>query len=160
MMSAIRFLSSCCNRVSVFFFFQAEDGIRDVAVTGVQTCALPIYTVEIRRLIDAALPSFAEQLGDATDPNRHAKYLVVADLTWRIWYLAMSIHILLEEEVYAPAVVLARALWEALATLGYLVKHPKFQDEAVILLAFSHKQLVKQFTHQTDLVKERNEILG
>src|SRR6266436_9483194 len=29
-----------------FFFFQAEDGIRDVAVTGVQTCALPIYRNE------------------------------------------------------------------------------------------------------------------
>src|SRR2546429_5202399 len=28
--------------VSPCFFFQAEDGIRDVAVTGVQTCALPI----------------------------------------------------------------------------------------------------------------------
>src|SRR5256885_5402595 len=28
----------------VFFFFQAEDGIRDYKVTGVQTCALPIYT--------------------------------------------------------------------------------------------------------------------
>src|SRR2546429_1008757 len=27
----------------MFFFFQAEDGIRDVAVTGVQTCALPIF---------------------------------------------------------------------------------------------------------------------
>src|SRR5690606_39707091 len=27
-----------------FFFFQAEDGIRDFHVTGVQTCALPIYT--------------------------------------------------------------------------------------------------------------------
>src|SRR2546422_5798271 len=26
----------------LLFFFQAEDGIRDVAVTGVQTCALPI----------------------------------------------------------------------------------------------------------------------
>src|SRR2546429_9133068 len=26
----------------MFFFFQAEDGIRDVAVTGVQTCTLPI----------------------------------------------------------------------------------------------------------------------
>jgi len=25
------------------FFFQAEDGIRDLIVTGVQTCALPIY---------------------------------------------------------------------------------------------------------------------
>src|SRR2546430_12460395 len=28
----------CC-----FFFFQAEDGIRDLTVTGVQTCALPIF---------------------------------------------------------------------------------------------------------------------
>src|SRR3712207_7688430 len=27
----------------VCFFFQAEDGIRDIGVTGVQTCALPIY---------------------------------------------------------------------------------------------------------------------
>src|SRR5256885_9338256 len=27
----------------VFFFFQAEDGIRDYKVTGVQTCALPIW---------------------------------------------------------------------------------------------------------------------
>src|SRR5437867_6628681 len=27
----------------IFFFFQAEDGIRDRTVTGVQTCALPIY---------------------------------------------------------------------------------------------------------------------
>src|SRR5690606_40987560 len=30
-------------RSSYFFFFQAEDGIRDFHVTGVQTCALPIY---------------------------------------------------------------------------------------------------------------------
>src|SRR5207237_7498155 len=28
--------------IIVFFFFQAEDGIRDSSVTGVQTCALPI----------------------------------------------------------------------------------------------------------------------
>src|SRR3712207_9108301 len=28
--------------VAIFFFFQAEDGIRDIGVTGVQTCALPI----------------------------------------------------------------------------------------------------------------------
>src|SRR3712207_7364602 len=27
------------------FFFQAEDGIRDIGVTGVQTCALPIYAL-------------------------------------------------------------------------------------------------------------------
>src|SRR5256885_3964423 len=30
------------SRVLHFFFFQAEDGIRDYKVTGVQTCALPI----------------------------------------------------------------------------------------------------------------------
>src|SRR5256884_7046174 len=29
------------------FFFQAEDGIRDVAVTGVQTCALPIFITRL-----------------------------------------------------------------------------------------------------------------
>src|SRR2546422_2733900 len=33
---------SCLQLFLCFFFFQAEDGIRDVAVTGVQTCALPI----------------------------------------------------------------------------------------------------------------------
>src|SRR2546427_10505551 len=32
----------------VFFFFQAEDGIRDLTVTGVQTCALPIYLLRRR----------------------------------------------------------------------------------------------------------------
>src|SRR5690554_4516361 len=30
-----------------FFFFQAEDGIRDADVTGVQTCALPIFPDEV-----------------------------------------------------------------------------------------------------------------
>src|SRR5699024_11320642 len=32
----------------LFFFFQAEDGIRDRNVTGVQTCALPISEVELK----------------------------------------------------------------------------------------------------------------
>src|SRR2546430_11538918 len=35
----------------VYFFFQAEDGIRDLTVTGVQTCALPIFA-------DAVLDSY------------------------------------------------------------------------------------------------------
>src|SRR5687768_17731686 len=45
--------------LAFFFFFQAEDGIRDVAVTGVQTCALPIYpdrsAARLRAGIEAAL---------------------------------------------------------------------------------------------------------
>src|SRR5688500_19683655 len=44
-----------------FFFFQAEDGIRDYKVTGVQTCALPIYAglgdrVALRRADITELP--------------------------------------------------------------------------------------------------------
>src|SRR5206468_4368445 len=41
-----------------FFFFQAEDGIRDLIVTGVQTCALPIFAPRSRpprsRTVDAS----------------------------------------------------------------------------------------------------------
>src|SRR6266496_1115876 len=35
-------IATCCGCPCLFFFFQAEDGIRDLYVTGVQTCALPI----------------------------------------------------------------------------------------------------------------------
>src|SRR5438105_9462914 len=42
-----------------FFFFQAEDGIRDPLVTGVQTCALPIY-MSFARLLHAILMMPAE----------------------------------------------------------------------------------------------------
>src|SRR6266704_6991448 len=31
------------DKINIIFFFQAEDGIRDRSVTGVQTCALPIW---------------------------------------------------------------------------------------------------------------------
>src|SRR3712207_1981704 len=40
--------------VNSVFFFQAEDGIRDIGVTGVQTCALPIYVdVDRGEVLDA-----------------------------------------------------------------------------------------------------------
>src|SRR3712207_7429701 len=38
-----------------FFFFQAEDGIRDIGVTGVQTCALPICFSALDFKTDAKL---------------------------------------------------------------------------------------------------------
>src|SRR6266436_2112510 len=46
-----------------FFFFQAEDGIRDVAVTGVQTCALPISPPTLQ---DGAFLAFCD-----TGARRH-----------------------------------------------------------------------------------------
>src|SRR5688500_20372875 len=39
----------------MIFFFQAEDGIRDYKVTGVQTCALPIWQVAIAATIVTAV---------------------------------------------------------------------------------------------------------
>src|SRR2546429_4291812 len=51
-----------CSVSFVFFFFQAEDGIRDVAVTGVQTCALPISPLA------AVLFSLEEVVGDLHAP--------------------------------------------------------------------------------------------
>src|SRR5256886_9364398 len=43
-------INSVCHDVFCFFFFQAEDGIRDLTVTGVQTCALPILLRSGNRL--------------------------------------------------------------------------------------------------------------
>src|SRR2546429_5291406 len=54
--------SRCAILRTLFFFFQAEDGIRDVAVTGVQTCALPIF-------VDADVPSDRDVAADHPDPT-------------------------------------------------------------------------------------------
>src|SRR2546429_6152363 len=50
-----------------FFFFQAEDGIRDVAVTGVQTCALPISFSRLddaRRLLEQRVYDHFRKTGE------------------------------------------------------------------------------------------------
>src|SRR5699024_85950 len=51
------------NGMSPTFFFQAEDGIRDRNVTGVQTCALPIY-LPVAQLQALALIRAAEDRAD------------------------------------------------------------------------------------------------
>src|SRR5256884_2482212 len=53
------FFSFLLSYMLFFFFFQAEDGIRDVAVTRVQTCALPILV--------PPTPTFAQ----SRHPQRH-----------------------------------------------------------------------------------------
>src|SRR3712207_8541561 len=47
----------------MFFFFQAEDGIRDIGVTGVQTCALPIYALAGQRNVVIYISSVADGSG-------------------------------------------------------------------------------------------------
>src|SRR5690554_3357818 len=55
----------------LFFFFQAEDGIRDADVTGVQTCALPIS--------GASPETGAEQTAETAAPGRGAGHCRLLD---------------------------------------------------------------------------------
>src|SRR5258708_10033539 len=52
----------------IVFFFQAEDGIRDDLVTGVQTCALPICTLQEK--VDPYLRPLYDALYDLMEPER------------------------------------------------------------------------------------------
>src|SRR5207245_8621284 len=56
-------------RLFFFFFFQAEDGIRDATVTGVQTCALPIFQglSHVRTLLADALDQLHPGLSGAVE---------------------------------------------------------------------------------------------
>ena len=45
-----------------FFFFQAEDGIRDWSVTGVQTCALPILPGSFNADISAGMNRVSQKI--------------------------------------------------------------------------------------------------
>src|SRR3989441_8870109 len=60
----------------MFFFFQAEDGIRDKLVTGVQTCALPISTVALPFPVRKDNPSqtVLVSFADKTEPMAFNHY--------------------------------------------------------------------------------------
>src|SRR5207249_5628871 len=55
----------------LFFFFQAEDGIRDRNVTGVQTCALPIYRLALRAHDARDDPRVRRRRARARRPHAH-----------------------------------------------------------------------------------------
>src|SRR6267154_5889513 len=63
-----------CN---FFFFFQAEDGIRDGRVTGVQTCALPICAPPVHFLIHPPESSYINAVGRAavSPDGRHLTFV-------------------------------------------------------------------------------------
>src|SRR2546430_8145507 len=74
--------------ITFFFFFQAEDGIRDLTVTGVQTCALPIFgegdagatrgqPSEQRRLLLLMTAPFDQKQEDQQRAQRSAPHVQV-----------------------------------------------------------------------------------
>src|SRR3989454_7677398 len=74
----------------VFFFFQAEDGIRDYKVTGVQTCALPIsYGFRPKRSATEAL--------EAIRVAANGGYNHVADVDIKDYFGSIDHHRLMAE---------------------------------------------------------------
>src|SRR5207249_6245483 len=69
------------NYLTFFFFFQAEDGIRDRNVTGVQTCALPI----LQDALDALGPLDAVVMAPLADPahQRTSPLVEISEAQWR-----------------------------------------------------------------------------
>src|SRR3989441_6308724 len=66
-----------------FFFFQAEDGIRDKLVTGVQTCALPILRIESGTSRAWPVSARAEECENMTGARVvWSASDIVASLTW------------------------------------------------------------------------------
>src|SRR5687767_15724989 len=65
-----------------FFFFQAEDGIRDKLVTGVQTCALPIYALAESVPIDNDVVRTLVRATDHYVVGRDNSKTVIAGYHW------------------------------------------------------------------------------
>src|SRR3989442_7695333 len=81
---AILFCTSA-DLLATFFFFQAEDGIRDADVTGVQTCALPI--------------SVAPACRNCCLTRRTANGDELSTWTWSIQVAATSLRVLLRKSI-------------------------------------------------------------
>src|SRR5258708_4934051 len=92
-----------CRTLEFIFFFQAEDGIRDDLVTGVQTCALPIFP-ETRQKCAAAMEKYGENhwWEPDVDPRKFAYYQLHEDLMLcaKFSQLHSAVELLLGRPVY------------------------------------------------------------
>src|SRR2546430_6238720 len=70
---------SSCDFLVFFFFFQAEDGIRDLTVTGVQTCALPIS-------LAGATPLAAQYFGQNKVQYRNFAFQIIQTDHFEVYY--------------------------------------------------------------------------
>src|SRR6478672_7631993 len=121
----------------VFFFFQAEDGIRDLIVTGVQTCALPIsadaisggrpgarresveaYAERLHRLEEIALERPGVVTVYAMQAGRDVRVMVAPDVVDDIeaQVLARDIAKQYEEQLTYPGQIKVTVIRESRAT--------------------------------------------
>src|SRR5215203_4810936 len=122
----------------IFFFFQAEDGIRDIGVTGVQTCALPIC--------DAAL--FASAHAMERDPGRRMSprqilgkiglafavvVIVSPAILFFIWMLSLSVKYELDNAAYPPILIPERFAWKNYADVLASNRFPTYFVNSLIV---------------------------
>src|SRR5256884_1323514 len=124
-----------CNRKSLdecwyvvvlemfFFFFQAEDGIRDVAVTGVQTCALPIWagvTLNVATSVGTVNARNPLGWGNSTSVRFIADRFALAKLfsanTNRQQWALLLASSLIQPRRNGPTGVSLRAFWTLIVT--------------------------------------------
>src|SRR3712207_5535759 len=71
------------------FFFQAEDGIRDIGVTGVQTCALPIYSLFLLFSLAYYIDLF--MILGFTDPFLDLKSPMMMSTSYKVLFLIFTL---------------------------------------------------------------------
>src|SRR5207253_5235369 len=138
-----------------FFFFQAEDGIRDGHVTGVQTCALPISLGDVRKVVvhdghkgpkEIGVPP--EFLSWLTDPSRNGAGALFdfgcygADLmTWLM---------------QGAAPITVTAVTQQLKAEIY----PHVDDEATVILTYAKAQAILQASWNWPFDRKDMEVYG
>src|SRR2546429_201135 len=132
-----------------FFFFQAEDGIRDVAVTGVQTCALPIFFSKFAELGSARQVWLWFHSEGLTFPLRSSMKSAIR------WVAATyhTIHRVLTNPVYAGAYFYGRSHCERYVDdKGRLRKRTRLlpMAEWSVLLLEHHPSYIDWATFQSN----------
>src|SRR5260370_2110907 len=122
-----------------FFFFQAEDGIRDSRVTGVQTCALPIYPQQYYALAINALAAGRESPANSAFIGYLTETYLSPEQLGEAWGISLN-------------------SWNDLGTTGFALPQRAFDNPATIgdLAAFSRRfaesyyRIVAEALHRPD----------
>src|SRR2546430_2733910 len=124
-----------------FFFFQAEDGIRDLTVTGVQTCALPIYGLAN----DEAFAARGASIGFRPGNRAAAAVLPLGLVTGAL----LGAHLL-------------QALWSAEAAIGgaELEEHAGRLRVNLFTFGLDHRWLVPVHTEPVQALLDRGLAVG
>src|SRR2546430_5469750 len=114
----------------VYFFFQAEDGIRDLTVTGVQTCALPISLGGRTKQVVVAVG-----VGDSLVRHAELPMVPVADMRIMLKYNSKNyLQQDLPDHVFDCFVIPPRAVAKSEA--------PKASQKCTVLVGCAKKQLI------------------